>query len=114
MKDIRYITRTFVTKLTPVQLNEAIRLGALLHDGEVEFIGKPGIDDRLVIRCSELTHLFIVKYGKKSVEFQFANPDFSMFHCVRGILDENLMSEMPPSLVVQAPSETLGISRIGA
>lgn len=37
MKDIRYISRTFVTKLTPVQLNEAIRLGALLHGGEGVF-----------------------------------------------------------------------------
>lgn len=114
MKDIRYITRAFVTKLTPLQLNEAIRLGALLHGGEVEFSGKPGIDARLIIRCSELAHLFIVKYGKNSVEFQFASPDLSMFRCVRGILDENLISEMHLNLLVQAPSESLGISRIGA
>lgn len=114
MKDIRYITRAFVTKLTPLQLNEAIRLGALLHGGEVEFSGKPGIDARLIIRNSELAHLFIVKYGKNSVEFQFAKADHAMHECIRVILNEHLMFEMPMNLKVQASGEYLSFDRLGA
>ena len=114
MNNTPYIKTTFGTKLKVRQLNEAIRLGALLHGGEVDFNGATGADADLVIKCSELSSLFVVKYGDESVEFQFAQADHKMLACIRVILDEDLMFEMPTSLKVQASGEVLSLDRLGA
>lgn len=114
MKNTPYIQTTFGTKLTVRQLNEAIRLGALLYGGEVDFYGAAGADADLVIKCSELTGPFVVKYGDQSVEFQFVQADHEMLTCIRVILDDDLMFEMPENLKVQASSENLSLDRLGA
>jgi hypothetical protein len=114
MKNTPYIQTTFGTKLTVRQLNVAIRLGALLYGGEVYFYGPAGADADLVIKCSELTGLFLVKYGNQCVEFQFAQADYEMLTCIRVILDDDLMFEMPKNLKVQASGEDLSLDRLGA
>lgn len=114
MKNIPYIQTTFGTKLTVRQLNEAIRLGALLYGGEVDFYGPAGADADLIIKCSELTGPFVVKYGDQSVEFQFAQADHEMLTCIRGILDDDLMFEIPKNLKIQASDEDLSLDRLGA
>jgi hypothetical protein len=114
MKNTAYIQTAFGTKLTVRQLNQAIRLGALLYGGEVDFYGPAGADADLVIKCSELTGPFVVKYGDQSVEFQFIQADHEMLTCIRVILDDDLMFEMPENLKVQASSENLSLDRLGA
>lgn len=114
MKNTQYIQTTFGTKLTVRQLNQAIRLGALLYGGEVDFCCPAGADADLVIKCSELTGPFVVKYGDQSVEFQFAQVDQEMLTCIRVILDDDLMFEMPTKLTVQASGEDLSLERLGA
>ncbi len=114
MKNTPYIQTIFGTKLTVRQLNEAIRLGALLYGGEVDFYCLAGADADLVIKCSELTVPFVVNYGDQSVEFQFLEADHEMLTFIRVILDDDLMFEMPENLKVQASSEKLSLDRIGA
>ncbi len=114
MKNKNTITRTFGTTLTPHQLNAAIRLGALLHGGEISFCGKPGVDDKLLITSSELTGPFSVTYGSDSVEFEFAKTDHQMFACIRVLLDENLMFEVPVQLRVQQAAEIHRFDRVSA
>ena len=114
MKTTPYIKTTFGTMLTVRQLNEAIRLGALLHGGEVDFYGPAGADADLVIKCNELSSPFVVKYGDESVEFQFVQADHEMLTCIRVILDDDLMFEMPENLKVQGSSENLSLDRQGA
>lgn len=114
MKNIPYIQTTFGTRLTVRQLNEAIRLGALLYGGEVDFYCPAGADADLVIKCTELTGPFVVKYGDQSVEFHFVEADHEMLTFIRVILDDDLMFEMPENLKVQASSEKLSLDRLGA
>jgi hypothetical protein len=57
---------------------------------------------------------FVVKYGDQSVEFQFVEANHEMLTCIRVILDDDLMFEMPENLKVQASSEKLSLDRLGA
>ena len=114
MKTTPYIKTTFGTMLTVRQLNEAIRLGALLHGGEVDFYGPAGADADLVIKCNELSSPFVVKYGDESVEFQFSETDHRMLACIRLILDADLMFEMTTNPIIQTSAEELSFDRLGA
>lgn len=114
MKHNQTIKMAFSTKLTVHQLNQAIRLGALLLGGEIVFHGKPGTDDRLTISCSELTGPFVAVYGFNSVEFHFAERDRHMLTYIREILDEALIYEMSANLKVQAPKASRSFDRVGA
>ena len=114
MKNTQYIKKTFGTKLRVRQLNEAIRLGALLRGGEVDFYGQTDTGTELIINCSELSGPFIVKYNDESVEFQFAEADHRMLACIRLILDADLMFEMTTNPIMQTSAEELSFDRLGA
>ena len=114
MKTDHILTMSFGTELSVYQLNQAIRLGALLLGGEVAFQGKPGCDDRLIITCSGLTVPFVAEYGYKSVKFHFAEADRSMLACIRKILVDGLIFEMPSKLKVQTLEDSLSFDRVGA
>ena len=114
MKTHQIISMAFGTGLSAHQLNLAIRMGALLHGGEVSFQGKPGSDDRLIITCSGLTVPFIAEYGYKSVKFHFAESDRSMLTCIRGILVDGLIFEVPAKLKVQITDDSLDFDRVSA
>ena len=114
MKNTLYIKTTFGTELTVRQLNEAIRLGALLRGGEVHFCGQADTGAELIINCSELSGPFIVKYNDESVEFQFAEADHGMLAYIRLILDADLMFEMTTNPIIQASAEELSFERLGA
>jgi hypothetical protein len=114
MKHNQIIKMAFGTKLTVHQLNQAIRLGALLLGGEISFRGKPGADDRLTITCSELTSPFVAEYGFNSVEFHFAEPDRHMLACIREVLDDGLIYEMSANLEVQARADSPSLDRVSA
>jgi hypothetical protein len=113
MKDMT-ITIAFGTKLTAHQLNTAIRLGALLHGGEPEFYGKPGIDSCLWIKGSGLTRPFLAVYKHDSVVFDYAPEDSSMLACIREVLDEKLIIEATASPTGGIPIAYGGFGRASA
>jgi hypothetical protein len=114
MKNTPYIKKTFGTKLTVRQLNEAVRLGALLLGGEVDFYGQADTGAELIINCSELSGPFIVMNNDESVEFQFAEADHRMLACIRLILDADLMFELTTNHIIQTSADELSFDRIGA
>ncbi len=114
MNKIQYVTKTFGTKLTSSQLNQAIRVGALLHGCQLTFANCPGSKDTLILHSNELVAPFIATLRHRSVVFAFAEADGAMLGAIRKILDDELMFEMPISLQLQAHTDNLSLNRLGA
>lgn len=100
MNNIETTTYAFNTHLTAKQLNLAIRVGALLHTGEHRFEGHPGIDGWLKIHSTVLTRPLKATCHGRSVTFEFAALDRSMFESIRTILDDTLLFD--PTSGIQA------------
>jgi hypothetical protein len=114
MNSIELITQAFDTRLTAKQLNLAIRIGALLHDGEHRFEGRPHVDGWLEVHSTALSQPLKVSYCDHSVIFEFANCDRSMFDSIRAILDDSLLFHAAPCIQPKSPGKPHSFERMSA